>query len=109
MRKRTKALSIPTSVKEAVAKRDSFDGWPCCLLCGTPAPSENMLAFSNAHFVPRSKGGLGIEQNTLTLCWPCHQKFDQTSERSELRGKLRGYLIHCYPEWDESKVTYRKD
>ena len=109
MKKRTKALSIPVKVKEAVARRDSFDGWPCCLLCGTPAPSENQLAFSNAHFISRSHGGLGIEENILTLCWLCHQRYDNSSERSELREELRGYLKNRYPNWDEKNLIYRRD
>ena len=105
MKKRTKELSIPKSVKEAVARRDSFDGWPCCLLCGTPAPIDNPLAFSNAHYVRRSQGGLGVEENILTLCWTCHQRFDNYGENRE---ELRSYLIRNYKDWDEEKLKYRK-
>lgn len=109
MHRRTKALDIPRRVKEAVARRDSFDGWPCCILCGTPAPSEYPLAFSNAHFIARSHGGLGIEQNVLTLCPACHQRYDNSSERSELREELRGYLKRRYPGLSEEELVYRKD
>ena len=37
---RTKALSISREVKKAVAERDSCDGYPCCIWCGKPAPTE---------------------------------------------------------------------
>ena len=107
MKNRTKDLSISKSVKEAVAARDSVDGWPCCILCGLPAPTYNPLAFSNAHYISRGQGGLGIEENILTLCWNCHQRFDG-AERNDLRSILRRYLIEQYPDWDESKLTYMK-
>lgn len=105
---RTKALEIPAEVKRAVAERDSCDGHPCCVWCGMPAPVSNPLAFSNAHYIPRSQGGLGIEENILTLDWECHLKFDQSDERSEMRGFLRGYLKSKHPDWDEKKLIYKK-
>ena len=109
MHTRTKALEIPKTVKETVAERDSFDGHPCCLLCGSPAPVNNRLAFSNAHFISRSQGGLGVEENIVTLCPNCHiNRYDQGAEREQIREFLRNYLIKHYPEWDESTLVYRK-
>jgi 5-methylcytosine-specific restriction endonuclease McrA len=105
---RTKALEIPTKVKMAVAERDSFDGHPCCLWCGKPAPTTNPLAFSNAHYIPRSQGGLGIEQNTLTLCWECHLEFDNSENREVMKGVLRGHLKSKHPDWDEENLIYKK-
>lgn len=109
MRKDTKARDIPKKVKEAVAERDSFGDWPCCINCGMPAPSENRLAFSNAHFVSRAQMGKGIEENILTLCPLCHRKYDQTTERPKLRAYFREYLEDHYKDWDESKLYYRKE
>ena len=109
MRKDTKARDIPKKVKEAVADRDSFDGWPCCINCGQPTPAENRLAFSNAHFISRAQGGLGVEENTLTLCPLCHRRYDQTTDRPKLREYFRAYLEGHYPDWDESKLYYRRN
>lgn len=106
--KRTKALEIPKEVKEAVAERDKFKGWTCCILCGTPAPPENPLAFSNAHFIPRSKGGLGVEKNIVTLCRHCHTQYDQSTERSFIRAELKNYLQSKYDDWNEEDLIYRK-
>lgn len=107
--KRTKALAIPTEVKEKVADRDSFDGWPCCLLCGTPAPVNNRLAFSCAHYISRAQGGLGVEENIVTLCPNCHiNRFDQGAERKNIRIFLRVYLEEKYPNWNEKNLTYTK-
>ena len=106
--RRTDALGIPNGVKRAVAKRDSVEGWPCCILCGLPAPTTSPLAFSCAHYIARSHGGLGIEENILTLCPFCHRSYDGT-ERSRLRPLLAKYLREHYDGWTEEKLTYKKE
>lgn len=106
---RTKALEIPLEVKKAVAERDSIDGWACCIYCGKPAPTENPLAFSNAHFKARSQNGRGIEENILTLCWECHMKYDQSEYREEMKAFFREYLQSKHPDWDEEKLVYKKE
>jgi len=103
MKKRTKALAISPSVRSLVAARDSIDGWPCCVLCGSPN------ARPEAHFIPRSQGGLGIEENIFTACRECHRDYDQTNKRTELKKELRMYFKEKYPDWDESKLIYRKE
>lgn len=108
MRKDTKARDFDRAAKVAISERDSVDGWPCCINCGQPAPPEAPTAFSNAHFISRAQGGLGIEENGLTLCPECHRRYDQTTEREALRKCFREYLKECYPEWEEEKLYYRK-
>lgn len=108
MHTRTKALGITIRVKQKVADRDSCDGHPCCILCGLPAPVNNRLAFSNAHYINRAQGGLGVEENILTLCPACHHRYDQTTDRATLKPFFRRYLKERYPEWDEAKLIYRK-
>lgn len=108
MHTRTIALGITIRVKEEVAERDSFDGHPCCILCGLPAPVNNRLAFSNAHYISRAQGGLGIEENVMTLCPECHRRYDQTTDRAMLKPFFGRYLKEHYPDWDESKLVYRK-
>ena len=103
MHKRTKALQIPMHVKRIVAERDSWDGWPCCILCGSPN------AACNAHVVPRSAGGRGIPENVITLCQDCHRELDQGGNRKELAQKVRDYLVSVYPGWDEGDLIYRKN
>ena len=109
MHNRTKALAISKSVKEKVAERDSFDGWTCCVLCGYPAPSNNRLAFSNAHYISRAHGGLGIEENILTLCPACHRRYDQSTERAVLKLFLANYLREKYPDWEEPILVFKKE
>ena len=105
----TKSLEIPIKVKKAVAERDSIDGWPCCIYCGKPAPTSTPLAFSVAHFISRSQNGLGIEENILTLCWDCHMRFDQSTERENMRMFFREYLMSKYPDWNEENLIYKKE
>lgn len=106
MRNDTRAYDFRPKVKMAIARRDSLDGWPCCVWCGYPAPAE--LAYSNAHYIPRSQGGLGIEQNGLTLCPLCHSRYDQTTERPKMREFFRNYLKEHYDGWSEEALIYRK-
>ena len=108
MRKDTRARDFSQSVKKRIAERDSLDGHPCCINCGQPAPPESPTAFSNAHFISRAQGGLGIEENGLTLCPKCHNLYDQTTSRPVLRDYFREYLMEHYPGWDAEKLYYRK-
>lgn len=107
MHKRTDALAISKAVKEAVAKRDSVEGWPCCIICGRPAPTSNPLAYSCAHYISRAQGGMGIEKNILTLCPCCHREYDG-EKRQELRPILTRHLKDHYENWTESDLLYRK-
>ena len=97
MHKQTRATKIPQKVREAVYERDGG----LCVLC-------HAQGVPNAHFVARSHGGLGIEQNIVTLCPACHHRFDNTAERKEIREILRAYLKSLYPDWNENELTYRK-
>lgn len=106
MRKDTKARDFDRKTKFAIAERDSINGWPCCVYCGAAAPDT--IAWSNAHYIARSQGGLGIKENGLTLCPICHRNYDQTTARFEMREFFREYLKSHYPYWDEYDLIYRK-
>lgn len=107
MRHRTESLSIPPAVKQAVARRDSVDGHPCCILCGDPAPPDAPTAYSCAHYISRGQGGLGIEENILTLCPECHRLYDG-EERQVFRPILNRYLREHYTNWTEDALYYKK-
>lgn len=106
MHKDTKARAFDRKTKEIIAERDSIKGWPCCVRCGAAAPMP--LAWSNAHFISRAQGGLGVVENGLTLCPRCHREYDQTTRREDLREFFREYLKSKHPGWDESELYYRK-
>lgn len=94
----SKACGIPRAVKDAVWKRDGG----CCILCGSPD------AAPNAHIVPRSRGGLGIEENIVTLCPVCHRELDQGLRRGAISQQVEQYMMDIYPGWQKQKLIYRK-
>lgn len=98
MNKQAKAVDIPQSVKCEVWERDDHR----CVLCGSP------YAMPNAHYIARSHGGLGIPENIVTLCLVCHDRYDNSTERTYLRQELRAYLKGIYPDWDEETLVYHK-
>ncbi|MDO5151490.1 MAG: hypothetical protein Q4D76_19230, partial [Oscillospiraceae bacterium] len=82
----------------------------CCVVCG-----NNYNVMPNAHYIPRSKGGLGIEQNIVTLCTPltqnkCHHKYDNGSseEHIYIKERIKQYLMSKYDNWNEDDLTYKK-
>lgn len=96
--KRSKACAIPSQVKAAVWARDGQR----CILCGSNQGQPN------AHYIPRSHGGLGVEQNIITLCPTCHYRFDQTTERAGIKEYIASYLREACPSWNEQDLYYRK-
>lgn len=97
--KRSKACDIPQAVKNAVWERDC--GY--CIRCG------NTQAMPNAHYISRAHGGLGIEENIVTLCQKCHDIYDHSSQRPELKEYIKNYLKNKYPNWDEKNLVYRRN
>lgn len=95
--RRTKALEFSPRVKAEAAERDHG----LCIECHRPG-------LSNAHFIPKSHGGLGRVENCLTLCPEHHYAFDNTADRARLKVKYALYLKSKYPGWDERDQYYRK-
>lgn len=101
MSKRSKACDIPMSVKKKVWERDKHH----CICCGNP------YAMPNAHYLSRAHGGLGIEENIVTLCQKCHHNFDngKSKELKEaIKHKIEAHLKHFYPNWSIDLIAYKK-
>ena len=96
--KRTKACEISKEVREAVEKRDNH----CCIFCGSPESR------GEAHFVNRSQGGLGIEENIVTVCRNCHREMDNGLNTKVYRSIAEEYLRSKYPDWNKSKLVFNK-
>lgn len=95
MSKRSKACDISPKVRAAVKERDGGR----CIYCGSPA-------IQIMHFVKRSQGGLGIEQNLACGCIEHHQLQESGDEGAN--RYLRWYLSHHYPNWSEKDLVYDK-
>lgn len=97
MHKRTKACAISIKTKEIVYERDGG----CCIFCGHPGLPE-------AHYVPRSHGGLGNPENIVTACRPCHDKLDNSTDRQQMLQVAAEHLGRFYPNWNEKNLIYDK-
>lgn len=98
MHRQTRAVDIAPAVKRRVWERDGHG----CILCGSP------FAAPDAHYIPRSRGGLGIEENVVTLCAVCHGRYDNGEGRKAMEAEIRRYLRGKYPGWDAIQMRYRK-
>ena len=97
MHKRTRACAISKKTKQRVYERDMG----ACIFCGAPGLPE-------AHVVPRSHGGLGCEENIVTVCRTCHDKLDNSVERQQMLQEAAEHLMRFYPDWDAKKFVFDK-
>lgn len=105
--KRSKACEFSRETRERIAERDGG-----CVFCQIyfKLPPHPMRATDIMHIIPRSQGGLGIEQNGVLGCRWHHEMMDNgyKGERPSMIAYLKEYMKRNYPDWDESKVTYKK-
>jgi hypothetical protein len=94
---RTKACEITRQVKERVHERDGG----ISIISGKPGLPE-------AHFIPRSLGGLGIEENVVTLTREEHIEADQGQRTEWYKDKMSDYLKAQYPNFKNEDRIYKK-
>lgn len=85
------------SVKLIVWERDDHR----CVICKEPGNPW-------CHFIPRSQGGLGIEENIVTLCNRCHEEMDNGKNGQTYRAIVETYLREQYTDWSKEKLIYSK-
>lgn len=92
---------IPKEVRLKVYERDSYDGCPCCIWCGSPR-------FVHIHhYIERSRGGKGIEENLVCLCGNCHERLHRGDEL--IKTYVKTYLSERYEGWNEEMLIARKE
>ena len=97
MSRRSEACEITPAVRRAVEERDGHR----CIFCGRSGRGE-------AHFIGRAHGGLGVEENILTVCRYCHNEMDNGKDRVYYVAKAESYLRDHYPDWDARELVYIK-
>lgn len=110
--KQARAREFSQSERKKIIERDRGQ----CIFCEMgykPDPEENWLASeikSIMHYIPRSKNGLGIEQNGAIGCEYHHHMLDNGPEgnREEMMILFERYLRNYYPEWNKEKLIYSK-
>lgn len=90
---------ISPEVRAVVYKRDSWEETPCCVFCGRPYPEVH-------HYVERSRGGMGVEQNLICLCPSCHRKL-HNGDRN-IKVFCKAYLEDKYEGWEENAQIVQK-
>ena len=97
--RRSRACAIPEDVKQKVCERDGGS----CIFCGKPGGPV-------AHVIPRSHGGLGIEQNIVTACIVCHELMDNSIYRPAFIDAAERHLRGVYGDeaMEEIDRMYRK-
>ena len=97
---RTNHTDVSSKVRHSVKERDKQR----CVYCGT------RYSLQLAHvFVNRSHGGLGVEENLITLCIACHMSLDNGREEKAkpIRDYCEAYLKDRY-EIDIEKLKYKR-
>lgn len=98
MSKRSKACEIPKAVRKEVWLRDGQR----CIVCGC------LKASPNAHYIPRSRGGLGIKENVVSLCMFCHHELDNGKNIEWYVEFVTKYLEELYPDFTDAQRIYDK-
>lgn len=110
--KRSQSASIQQMVGMKVVKRDRGE----CIFCRMEYHIEECTHKYEReikdimHFIPRSAGGMGVEENLAVGCRFHHSMFDNGNmgRHEEMRDMFKGYLKSKYPEWDEKHLIYNK-
>lgn len=98
MSKRSKACDISPKVKKKYGKEITI-----VVLYVEVLMQCQMLIILVEH-----KGGLGIEQNIVTLCMRCHNDYDNGNSRVSTGYKIQWYLKSCYDNWNEKDLIYKR-
>ena len=102
--RRAKACAITDPVRKSVYDRDNWE----CVLNGPDCEHTRML--TPAHVVAAAHNGLGIEENLVTACIPCHRIFDNGTkeERKAMYDKAVAYLRTKCINYDKIPKVYSK-
>lgn len=107
---RNKRLQFDTKTKQRIVERDMY-----CIFCKMDYHMERAEQYACSipdimHYINKSAGGLGIEQNGVLGCRYHHMLLDNGNKgyRSEMLGIMRAYLQKMYRDWDEKKLYYDK-
>ena len=111
MHRRTRQTEFTPKARRAIYDRDGGG----CIFCRMKYHMDRDETygygiFDVMHYVPRSQGGLGIEENGVLGCRYHHMMLDNGADgrRPEMLMILRGYLSGHYPGWSEEGLAYRK-
>lgn len=112
MSKYTKLLQVSKEVYNRLLERDNQ-----CIFCKInyrmhPKFPNTMdcMVMDAMHYIPKSKMGLGIEQNLAIGCRYHHHMMDNGTGgyRKEMLKIMEDYLKSIYIDWKKTNLIYRK-
>lgn len=111
MSKQARAREFNAASRQIIKERDLHQ----CIFCRMEYHMEDVTWYgqqllSIMHYIPRSRGGLGIPQNGAMGCQSHHEMLDNGNKgrREEMLQMFRQYLQDHYPDWSEDALTYNK-
>ncbi len=112
--KRARACEFDQKARFIIYSRDNHK----CIFCESGRENIKMPKDFMAdridgvmHYIPRSKGGLGIPQNGALGCRYHHRVLDNGTDREQariLKEYFREYLQNHYPGWNEEDLYFDK-
>ena len=107
----TKSREFSPKQRQVIVERDNNH----CIFCSLEYRMEgaswaDLQLDGIMHYIPRSRNGLGIEQNGAIGCKWHHRMLDNgnNGHREEMLELFKNYLKSFYKDWDESKLVYDK-
>lgn len=109
MKKQTRAKEFSPRERQAIHIRDRDR----CIFCEKNYRMEHITYMGKLnkqimHYIPRSKGGLGIAKNGAVGCLYHHQMLDNGTHREEMMQIFREHLMSFYSDWNEQELIYDK-
>ncbi|MBR5577788.1 MAG: hypothetical protein IKW28_02210 [Lachnospiraceae bacterium] len=109
--KYTRKLQFNPKARKRIIERDEGK----CIFCEmgyfNECSSDYLLDLKDImHFVPKSQLGMGVEENGAVGCRYHHTLLDNGNKglRSDMLQRFEQYLRGIYPEWDKTKLIYKK-
>lgn len=111
MKKNKISYNFTPAVRERIFLRDGEECLFCRLNYHMECKSSMLLQIADTmHFINKSQGGLGIEENGVTGCRYHHGLLDNGNKglREEMLNIMEEHLKNHYPDWDRKKLAYNK-
>lgn len=112
MSRRSRACEFSAKARREIKERDG--GCIFCRLGYMPPPEDEFYLSTHTyqimHFIPRSKGGLGIPENGAVGCIWHHDMLDNGSNclRDDMLVIFEAYLRARHEDWDRKGLIYDK-
>ena len=112
MSRRSRACEFSAKARREIKERDG--GCIFCRLGYMPPPEDEFYLSTHTyqimHFIPRSKGGLGIPENGAVGCIWHHGMLDNGSSglRDDMLVIFEAYLRARHEDWDRKRLIYDK-